>query len=509
LRIESPLRAVVLGQAQETEARAIALLGMGPIRENRLHQRGGVRADGARPVDEARGRPLEMALVRLRHMGGIGGVPPADDTAPMRGDALGPVEDLDGRRGQAGVDVFVDERVGDGVVMALELDVVVDADAGADFPFAVDEGLGGERAERRLVQALEELAAAGAVEAHGARVEIGEELGAAGVESREGEEGLVPEAGEDPPLHDLDGDFDLRLVPGLRRPGREDDGAVVLRKVVVRPLHPRLVATRHDDAALELIGDDGLGDPAKELEGALMARDPVGDLLRARGFGVGVVRGAQHRDQQFDVDHLAGGGLDDRGLLPGVVDEQLGAGAMDLAHRQAPAVEPATVDLAELGVAVAVRMLLSIFEMEQLEGDAGLAPLGMQIGAVGDGTMMRGRGRGSIHSGAQHLVAEGVDLRPLEPGRPGAQHRGPDGTITDPQALRHLPVGAPEAPLLSQDLPCLAHGQSLGGHPSPFRGADGPADGPAPLRFGHRPDHDAPIPVITRPIFLITIDRSA
>lgn len=54
----------------------------------------------------------------------------------------------------------------------------------------------------------------------------------------------------------------------------------------------------------------------------------------------------------------------------------------------------------------------------------------------------------------------------------------------------------------------LAHGQSLGGHPSPFRGADGPADGPASLGFGRRPDHNAPIPVITRPIFLITIDRS-
>ncbi len=47
-----------------------------------------------------------------------------------------------------------------------------------------------------------------------------------------------------------------------------------------------------------------------------------------------------------------------------------------------------------------------------------------------------------------------------------------------------------------------------GAHPSLFSGADGPADGPASLRFGHRPDHDAPIPVITMPIFLITIDRS-
>jgi len=143
---------------------------------------------------------------------------------------------------------------------------------------------------------------------------------------------------------------------------------------------------------------------------------------------------------------------------------------MDLAHRQAAALEPAPVDFAELGVAVAVRMLLEIFEMEQLEGDAGLAPLGMQVGAVGNGPMMRGWGRGPVDPGLQHLVAEGVDLSPIEPGRAGTQHRGADGAATDPQALRHLAVGAPEAPLLSQDLPCLAHGQSLGRHPSPFRG---------------------------------------
>jgi hypothetical protein len=67
---------------------------------------------------------------------------------------------------------------------------------------------------------------------------------------------------------------------------------------------------------------------------------------------------------------------------------------MDLAHRHPPALEPAPVNLAELGVAVAVRMLLEIFEMEQLERDARLAPFGVQVGAVGDRPMMRGWGRG-------------------------------------------------------------------------------------------------------------------
>ena len=72
----------------------------------------------------------------------------------MRGDALAAVEDLDGGRGQARVGVFVDERVGDGVVMAVELDVMVDVDAGTDFPLAVDEGLRRQRAERGLNPAV-------------------------------------------------------------------------------------------------------------------------------------------------------------------------------------------------------------------------------------------------------------------------------------------------------------------------------------------------------------------
>jgi hypothetical protein len=37
---------------------------------------------------------------------------------------------------------------------------------------------------------------------------------------------------------------------------------------------------------------------------------------------------------------------------------------MDLAHGESPPLEPAAIELAELGVAVAVGMLLQIFEME-------------------------------------------------------------------------------------------------------------------------------------------------
>src|SRR2546427_4370399 len=56
---------------------------------------------------------------------------------------------------------------------------------------------------------------------------------------------------------------------------------------------------------------------------------------------------------KLDREHLTGGGVDDRRLLPRVVDEQLRARAMDLAHRQPAALDPAAVEHAELGVSVA------------------------------------------------------------------------------------------------------------------------------------------------------------
>ena len=76
-----PGRAVALGQAQDAEARAIALLGMRAVGEDRLDEGRGLRADRLGPADDARGRPLQMALMGLGHVGGVGGVAAADVAA--------------------------------------------------------------------------------------------------------------------------------------------------------------------------------------------------------------------------------------------------------------------------------------------------------------------------------------------------------------------------------------------------------------------------------------------
>src|SRR5262245_1204048 len=143
-----PPRAIALGETQDPQAGAIALLRMRTIRENCRDERRRLRPDGPRPVDEARGRPLQMVLVGLGHVSGVGGVTAAEGASAMDGHPLTAVEDLDGGGGQAGVDLLVQERVGDGVVVAVDLDVVVDVDAGGDPPLAIDEGLDGKRAQR-------------------------------------------------------------------------------------------------------------------------------------------------------------------------------------------------------------------------------------------------------------------------------------------------------------------------------------------------------------------------
>jgi hypothetical protein len=109
----------------------------------------------------------------------------------MRGDPLPAMEELDRRHGQAGVDELVAEGMGDGVVVAVELDVVVDIHTGVVVPIADDEGLRGQRPEGGAIQALEELSAAGVVQAHRARVQALQQLGDARVERGKREEPLV------------------------------------------------------------------------------------------------------------------------------------------------------------------------------------------------------------------------------------------------------------------------------------------------------------------------------
>jgi hypothetical protein len=145
-----------------------------------------------------------------------------------------------------------------------------------------------------------------------------------------------------------------------------------------------------------------------------MSGDPVGDLLGAARFRVRVVRGAQDGHEQLDLDHLAGGGIDHRGLLACIVDEHLLAAPVELPHRQPPMLQPAPVELAELRVPIAVGVVLKVLEVEQLERHAGLAPLGMEVGTVGNRALMGGRRQGPIEAAVERRIVQRLDLGPVK-----------------------------------------------------------------------------------------------
>ena len=78
--------AIAAAEAEEPQAGAVALLGVRAVGEDGGDERRGLGADGLRPLDEARRRPLEMVLVGLGHVGGGGGGPARGVIAPMGGD---------------------------------------------------------------------------------------------------------------------------------------------------------------------------------------------------------------------------------------------------------------------------------------------------------------------------------------------------------------------------------------------------------------------------------------
>ncbi len=121
--------------------------------------------------------------------------------------------------------------------------------------------------------------------------------------------------------------------------------------------------------ALEIIRDDEFRDPAEEVEGTLMGRNPVRQRLRPGSLGIGVVRRTQHGDEDLGLAQLAGDGIDYRRGLPGIVDEELLAGAVGLPHDDVELLTPGTVVVTEPGVLVAAGVQRLVLKPQQVQRD--------------------------------------------------------------------------------------------------------------------------------------------
>src|SRR2546422_3462589 len=170
-----PRGTMTLSEADDPQARAVALLGMGPGPEDLGDDAARGRPRLLGPGDQTRGGPLGMRPVGGRHVFGEGGVAAPAPQTHVRGDAVGLVQDLYCARRGTRLDVLALELVRDAVVVVVELDVVVDVHT-AVLPLGHLEAVRGQSSQCGTVQALKQLAAGGAKVSHRAAVEIAELL---------------------------------------------------------------------------------------------------------------------------------------------------------------------------------------------------------------------------------------------------------------------------------------------------------------------------------------------
>ena len=206
----------------------------------------------------------------------------------MCGNPLAAVENFDRARCDASPHLLAQEVMRRRVVVLVDLDVVVEPDP-AFFPFGKDVGLGRQRLEHRALQLLKERSSARPEMPGHAVIELRDQLGDGDVQLHQREETPIAQLRDDEARRHLNGHFDLRLVARLVRPRRHDGGVVVGRHLGVAAVDRRFEEAGLGDARLQIIGHHHRRDAADEGEGARVRADPVGQALRPRGLGIGVV----------------------------------------------------------------------------------------------------------------------------------------------------------------------------------------------------------------------------
>ena len=361
--------------------------------------------------------------------------------ALMRGDAFALVEDLDGAGGEPRFDFATRKAVGDAVVVRRELDVIVDADA-ADAPFRQDVGLGRQGLQRRPVDLLEQLAPGHAETADRPFfVEPPEKLADRGIDLTETEEGAVAHATEEPALDRQHRLFDLRLVARPPRPGRQNGGAIVRRHVGIGAVDLRIVEAGLDHRRLGVVGNHQLRHSADRCESARMRSDPIGKALRPGRLRIGEARCPQHRDEDLRVAKFTGEPVDnDWHAVARIIDKQLLACRVALAHRHRQPSFPATIKFAEPRVAITVRFARDVFLPDDRQRDVlalqrtmHFSPIRLSAAAVallgaGSGEQLRLKGG----------VGEIVRQRPIQPGRLNPLQRQPNRRRCNAKPPRNL-----------------------------------------------------------------------
>ena len=148
-----PLALKRLDETDDAQAGPVTLLGMRPIGENTFAEQRDVRSNCRRLPADALDRPVGKAAMGRWHMLRRRRVLAIAARAPVSGDPLTFVEDLDGVGRDPRLDLLTGKPIGHGVIMLVDIDMIIEASP-ADFPFRKDISLDGQRGAAPGNQAL-------------------------------------------------------------------------------------------------------------------------------------------------------------------------------------------------------------------------------------------------------------------------------------------------------------------------------------------------------------------
>jgi len=218
------------------------------------------------------------------------------------------------------------------------------------------------------------------------------------------------------------------------------------------------------DQRARLIRHDQARHAADELEREHLGADPVGGGLARGRARERVVRRAERGHEDLCGGDLAGKGVDDGHRRAGIVDEQLLAGEVDLAHRAQLALRELAVLDAEAGVLVGQRVVAGVLLPQQHQRDVGALELLVDDGEVRRELVARARHRWAIQPGLQGLVVQSLRDVPVDARHAGQQHVLADDALGNLEREAHLVVAQTGLQVKAQCLSNTAHRDSVRGH---------------------------------------------
>lgn len=250
------------------------------------------------------------------------------------------------------------------------------------------------------------------------------------------------------------------------------------RHVGIAAVDLRIVEAGLDHGDLGVVRHQQRRHAADRFEGADVAADPVGEPLRPGRLRVGEAGSAEHRDEDLRGAPLAGEPVDHhRDAVAGIIDEELVAGRMRLAHRHRQAAFPGAVELAEPRIAIPVGLARNVFlpqdrQRHVLAPELAVhrCPVRLRLPAMAPPRAGTRTGAGE-QPGLQISVG---DVRPVvarsaPPPQNGGSSTAPSKAPSPPP--RNL-AGRHPSRLQSDHIAHMAHRKPLRRHPGPLRKAE-------------------------------------